>query len=96
MPFAFGAASAVAPKPRCTISSVAASTPTSSGSRRCTLSRRFASGQVDDAWIRELHEHARRMHRNGLITEDELMAAMRKDLRLRVHSSGAAAADAAP
>jgi membrane peptidoglycan carboxypeptidase len=59
-----------------------------------TLSKRFASGQVDDAWLTELREHARRMHRNGMISEDELMVALRSDLRLRVHA--VASADAAP
>lgn len=57
-----------------------------------TLSKRFASGQVDDAWLVELREHARRMHRNGMIGADELAVALRSELRLRVHAS----ADAAP
>jgi hypothetical protein len=61
-----------------------------------TLSKRFASGEVDDAWLTELREHARRMHRNGMISEDELMVAMRSDLRLRVHTIASASADAAP
>ncbi len=57
-----------------------------------TLSKRFASGEVDDAWIAELRDHARRMHRNGMIRADELAVALRSELRLRVHAS----ADAAP
>jgi hypothetical protein len=58
-----------------------------------TLSRRFASGEVDDAWLAELREHARRMHRNGMIDDAELVSALRSDLRLRAHATSA---DAAP
>jgi membrane peptidoglycan carboxypeptidase len=61
-----------------------------------TLSKRFASGHVDEAWLAELRDHARRMHRNGMISKSELMAAMHSELRLRLHTIGAASADAAP
>ncbi|HET6582231.1 MAG TPA: hypothetical protein VFG69_02265, partial [Nannocystaceae bacterium] len=57
-----------------------------------TLSRRFASGEVDEAWLAELRDHARRMHRNGMIGAGELWTALHRPLRLRKHTS----ADAAP
>jgi hypothetical protein len=57
-----------------------------------TLAKRFASGQVDDAWLAELRDHARRMHRNGMLDAGELAVALRSELRLRVHAT----ADAAP
>jgi Transglycosylase len=50
-----------------------------------TLSDRFASGEVDDAWLAALRDHARRMYRNHMITPAELQAALRDDLRLVKH-----------
>jgi len=62
-----------------------------------TLSKRFASGEVDEAWMTELREHVRRMHRNGMITDEQFWAAMGAPLRLRVRgSAGATTPDAAP
>jgi hypothetical protein len=59
-----------------------------------SLSRRFANGRVDDAWLAELRDHARRMHRNGMLSAGDLATALHSDLRLVVHASPTA--DAAP
>jgi hypothetical protein len=48
-----------------------------------TLGERFANGTVDDAWLAELRDHARRMNRNGMITDDDLFSALSGDLKLR-------------
>lgn len=47
-----------------------------------TYAERFASGKVDDAWMTELRGHLRRMHRNRMISDAELRASLRADLRL--------------
>lgn len=41
-----------------------------------TYAERFADGRVDDAWMDELRGHVRRMHRNRMIGEAELRAAL--------------------
>ena len=50
-----------------------------------TLARRFASGEVDDAWMEQLHQHLRRLQLFGHIGHDELLRSLRAPLRLRVH-----------
>jgi transglycosylase-like protein len=50
-----------------------------------TLSERFAGGEVDEAWLAALREHARRMHRNGMISDGELHTALHTELRLAKH-----------
>jgi hypothetical protein len=47
-----------------------------------TYAERFASGEVDAAWMDELRGHLRRMHRNRMISEAELRAGLRGELRL--------------
>lgn len=47
------------------------------------LSRRFAGGEVDAAWLDELRAHARRMYRNRMISQPELARALRGQLGLR-------------
>jgi hypothetical protein len=50
------------------------------------LASRFATGEVDETWMANLHRHVRRMHVQGHITKDELLQALRTPLRLRVHA----------
>lgn len=47
-----------------------------------TLGERFAGGEVDDTWLAELRDHARRMHRNHMITDAELSSALHGELQL--------------
>ncbi|HWB77497.1 MAG TPA: biosynthetic peptidoglycan transglycosylase, partial [Nannocystaceae bacterium] len=47
-----------------------------------TLGERFASGEVDEKWLAELRDHARRMERNHMITYDELRGALHGELGL--------------
>ncbi len=47
-----------------------------------TFSERFASGEVDDTWLADLRDHARRMHRNHMLTAGELWSALHDDLDL--------------
>jgi membrane peptidoglycan carboxypeptidase len=44
---------------------------------------RFASGEVDSAWLAELHNQLRRMFIHGWITRSRLNEALRSDLALR-------------
>ncbi|MBX7081156.1 MAG: transglycosylase domain-containing protein [Nannocystaceae bacterium] len=50
-----------------------------------TLSRRFASGEVDAAWLEGLHAHLRRMHRKRMISASELARALHAELGLVPH-----------
>lgn len=45
-------------------------------------SERFASGEVDAAWLAELRRHARRMARHGALGPDELARALYAPVRL--------------
>lgn len=49
------------------------------------LSRRFASGEVDDAWLDGLRHHLRRMHRKRMISAAELARGLHAELGLVRH-----------
>jgi len=47
-----------------------------------TYAEKWKHGQVDAAWMAELRGHVRRMHRNRMVKDADLRAALKSDLRL--------------
>ncbi len=47
-----------------------------------TYSKRFESGRVDDAWTRNLRAQVRRLARHRVITREQMIGALRGDLKL--------------
>jgi len=51
------------------------------------FSRRFASGEVDEEWMAELHRQIRRMYLHGRISREAMQAALRSHLVLMDHTA---------
>ncbi len=47
-----------------------------------TYADKWANGEVDAAWMEELRDHVRRMHRNRMVSDADLRTALSSDLRL--------------